>query len=152
ALAQLDLGDVILDGEVVALAPDGTSDFQALHNMLRRGSESALVFFVFDLLYHRGYDLRQVSLLQRTQRLAQLPCPPMSQATIRYSDHISGPGSEVWSSACQHGLEGIISKRASSSYVSRRSADWVKVKCLQRQEFVVGGWTSPSGARVGLGA
>jgi bifunctional non-homologous end joining protein LigD len=102
------------------------------------------------LLYFRGHDLRQVALIERKQFLSQVIGHGRHTHVIRYSDHISGEGAQVFSSACRHALEGIVAKRANSHYVERRTSDWVKVKCLKRQEFVIGGWTEPGGGRESL--
>ncbi len=98
------------------------------------------------------HDLRQVALIERKQLLGALTRWQAAPGTIRYNDHIAGQGGQVFSSACGHGLEGIVAKRADSHYVEGRTTDWVKVKCLKRQEFVIGGWTEPGGGRASLGA
>ena len=152
ALEKLDSGNLILDGEVVVLRSDGTSDFQALQNVMRHGDDGAIVYFVFDLLYCRGHDLRKVALKERKRLLAQLLDQPKHSPAIRFNDHISGDGEQVFSIACHHGLEGIVAKRTDSRYIEKRTADWVKVKCMKRQEFVIGGWTRPGGDRESLGA
>jgi bifunctional non-homologous end joining protein LigD len=152
ALSELEDGDMIVDGEVVVLKPDGTSDFQALQNVIRQKDYDRLVYFVFDLLYHRGKDLRRVPLIERKLLLRRLLDDKNRSPVIRYSDHLSGDPDEVLSLACRHGLEGIVAKRADSPYEEGRTTDWVKVKCKKRQEFVVGGWTDPGGSRDSLGA
>jgi bifunctional non-homologous end joining protein LigD len=152
ALLELAVGNAIFDGEIVMLRPDGTSDFQALQNVMRRGNDTPIVYYIFDLLYLHGHDLRQVPLIERKKLLFQLIARGEHVRAIRYSDHILGEGPQVFTSACHHGLEGIVAKRADSHYVERRTADWVKVKCLLRQEFVIGGWTNPGGGREALGA
>jgi ATP-dependent DNA ligase len=88
-----------------------------------------------------------VPLIERKQLLARLLAPQPGQGVLRYSDHIAGQGPDVAAHACRRALEGVISKRADSRYEQRRTSTWLKVKCLQRQEFVIGGWTDPSGAR-----
>jgi bifunctional non-homologous end joining protein LigD len=152
ALRELEVKSAIFDGEIVMLKPDGTTDFQALQNMMRLGNDAPIVYYVFDLLYYNGHDLRQVPLIERKKLLSQLIAQGKHARSIRYSDHITGEGPQAFSSACHKGLEGIVAKRADSSYVERRTADWVKVKCLKRQEFVIGGWTDPGGGRASLGA
>ena len=136
---------MILDGEVAALRKDGTTDFQALQNLLRRGDDQQVVYFVFDLLHYRGQDLRKVALLERKELLSRILGGSRCSETVRYNDHIAEQGNQVFSSACGHGLEGIVAKRADSHYVERRTADWVKIKCQKRQELVIGGWTEPAG-------
>lgn len=144
----------ILDGEVVSLAKNGLSSFQELQNVLRRGNERSLVYYVFDAPYMAGYDLRGTPLLDRKQVLASLllAANPNNEGAVRYSDHIRGNGQKVLASACRHGMEGIVSKRANSVYQQSRSQGWLKIKCLKRQEFVIGGYTKPSGSRIGFGA
>lgn len=143
-LQVIPVNQAVLDGELVALKPDGTSDFQAL-----QAGSGERVYFVFDLPYCEGYDLCQVPLLER-KRLLQTLLP--GEGPVRYSDHLQGQGEEFFQQACQAGVEGIVCKRAASGYVDRRSGDWLKVKCKKVEEFVVGGWTDPSGSRQGLGS
>jgi bifunctional non-homologous end joining protein LigD len=141
-----------LDGEVVALLPDGRVDFQSLQNAFDSRSETNLIYCVFDLLYLDGYDLRAAPLLERKRLLAELAKDSSDSSRIRYSDHIAGRGATVFEEACKRGMEGLVSKRADASYVAGRNRNWVKVKCGQRQEFVIGGFTEPSGSRVAFGA
>jgi bifunctional non-homologous end joining protein LigD len=152
AAGRLPVKQVWLDGEVVALMPDGSVNFQALQNAFDVRSETDLVYYVFDLLYLDGYDLRSSPLIERKRLLGSLlgELPPSS--VIRYSDHIAGQGAVVYAEACARGMEGLISKRSDASYVAGRNRNWVKVKCGQRQEFVIGGFTEPSGSRLGFGA
>jgi bifunctional non-homologous end joining protein LigD len=150
AVRAASLGECILDGEIVVLGPGGTSDFQSLQNLFKGQGTGEPVYYVFDLPYCSGFDLTRVPLFKRKEILQEL----LAQETgsIRYSDHIIGRGGEVFRNACRLGLEGIISKRADSLYRSGRSASWLKIKCSKRQEFVIGGFTEPGGARSGFGA
>ncbi|MCC2642366.1 MAG: ykoU [Nitrospira sp.] len=141
-----------LDGEVVALLPDGRVSFQTLQNAFDVRSDSNLVYYVFDLLYLDGYDLRSIPLIERKRLLASLLESGGSSGLIRYSDHITGQGETAFAEACRNGMEGLIAKRTDASYVAGRNRNWVKVKCGRRQEFVIGGFTEPSGARVAFGA
>ncbi|MBI4410737.1 MAG: DNA ligase D [Gemmatimonadetes bacterium] len=153
AAGALPLESALLDGEVVALQPDGTTSFQALQNALSRDRQEDLVYYAFDLPYLNGYDLRALPLEQRKSILSALLTGDAAEAgRIRYSDHVEGRGEEFHRQACALGLEGIVAKRRDAPYRSGRARDWLKVKCLQRQEFVVGGYTDPSGARTGFGA
>jgi bifunctional non-homologous end joining protein LigD len=153
ARAVADLGTAaVLDGEVVVLRPDGRTDFQDLQNALQGSSGGALCYFAFDLLEVEGEDLRARPLLERKFRLAALMGEAPSEGALRYGDHVVGDGPAFHAQACAHGLEGIISKRADAPYRGGRGKDWLKVKCLRDQEFVIGGFTEPSGARSGLGA
>jgi len=153
--AKLPARQAILDGEVVVLQPDGTSSFQALQNALSENRQNDLVYFAFDLLYLDGYDLRQAPLLERKRALTALLADRLlanQKSAIRMGDHISGDGVEFYRHACNFALEGIVSKRADAPYRSGRGKDWVKVKCLKRQEFAIVGFTDPEKSRVGFGA
>jgi bifunctional non-homologous end joining protein LigD len=154
AVATLPAGRAILDGEVCALLPDGRSTFLGLHEALASdGAE--LVYMVFDLLSLEGEDLTPLPLETRKARLAALVAPAGKkpwQAHVRYSDHIAGSGGDFFRVACERGLEGIISKQLGQPYRPGRGNAWVKTKCLQRQELVIGGYSEPSGARSGFGA
>jgi bifunctional non-homologous end joining protein LigD len=149
--AALSVKNAWLDGEVVALMPDGSISFQALQNAFDARSETNLVYYVFDLLYLDGYDLRQVGLLERKRALEAISLSDASEL-IRYSDHIPGRGEVVFAEACRRGMEGIVSKRTEAVYLAGRNRNWMKVKCGRRQEFVIGGFTDPSGSRVAFGA
>ncbi|MDI6853218.1 MAG: DNA ligase D [Deltaproteobacteria bacterium] len=152
ALAALPVKQAILDGEVVVLDEKGISHFQALQNYLEGGA-AQLIYFVFDLTYCDGYDLTRVPLLTRKELLRQILAASGDRApSIRFGDHLQGKGQAFYESACEHGLEGVVSKRADSPYEPRRTSSWLKIKCLLRQEFVVGGYTDPSGSRPGFGA
>ncbi|HEV2851578.1 MAG TPA: DNA ligase D [Thermoanaerobaculia bacterium] len=148
--AKLPVREAILDGEAVVLEPNGTTSFQALQNALSENRHDDLVYFAFDLLYLDGYDLRGATLADRKEALTRLL--EGRDGAVRLGDHISGDGTEFYRHACNFALEGIISKRADLPYYSGRNKDWLKVKCLKRQEFVIVGFTDPEGSRVGLGA
>jgi bifunctional non-homologous end joining protein LigD len=149
--AALPVDRAIVDGEVVIVAGDGTTSFQQLQNVLSSGRQDALVFYAFDLLYLDGYDLRGVPLIERKAALKRV-MEGTKGDRIRFSDHVEGHGDVFWTHACRIGLEGIVAKRADSHYVSRRTKDWLKVKCQRRQEFVIGGYTDPKGTRSGFGS
>lgn len=146
------LDGTILDGEVAVPAADGTTDFQALQNQMNRGDAAPVAYFVFDLPFYRGRDLRKVPLEERKRILRDLLGHRGGSGVIRYSDHIVGEGRRVAEHSCRHALEGIVAKRRDARYREGRGRGWVKVKCTERQEFVVGGWTDPSGSRQGFGA
>jgi bifunctional non-homologous end joining protein LigD len=150
--ASLPVRQALLDGEVVVLEPDGTTNFQSLQNSLSGRKEDRLVYFVFDLLHLDGYDITQVPLLNRKETLAALLKSSNKNGSLRYSDHVLGHGKELLRKACQSALEGVISKYANGPYRPGRARDWLKTKCLQNQEFVIGGFTEPSGSRAGLGS
>ena len=150
AISRLPLRSAWLDGEVVALEPDGRSSFQRLQRALSEGHEEDLIYYVFDLLHLDGYDLMPAALEARKGALATLL--DRRGGALRYTDHVVGEGASFHREACRLHLEGMISKRKDAPYRPGRSSDWLKVKCLQRQEFVIAGYTDPSGSRSGLGA
>src|SRR5690606_6261603 len=120
---------------------DGTSDFQLLQNTIKSGDTKHLIYYVFDVPHYAGYDLTKVPLIERKAFLQQLLAAARPQRVVRYSDHIAGSGAAVFEEACGHNLEGIIAKRADAPYEQRRTKSWLKVKCVKRQEFVIGGYT-----------
>lgn len=153
-LAGLDIEAALLDGEVVAYGPDGISDFGALQKALSERDDATLTYMVFDLLFAGGEDLRPLPLAERKARLGELLGGRRTGGSrpIRLSEHVAGGGGAIHAEACRLGLEGVVSKRADSRYAGRRSRSWLKSKCGRRQEFVVGGYTDPSGSRPGFGA
>ncbi|MBI2434404.1 MAG: DNA ligase D, partial [Candidatus Hydrogenedentes bacterium] len=151
AIRKLVVREAVLDGEIVVLRQNGTTDFQALQNAMKAGRKTVFTLYLFDLLFCEGYDLRHVPLAERKALLVQL-LPERASGPLRYSQHIQGEGQDVYEHACRYGMEGIISKQADAVYEQRRTRSWVKVKCLKRQEFVIVGYTSPSGARSHFGA
>ena len=151
AVAALPLKSGWVDGEVLVLDDQGVPNFQALQNAFDGRSTEALVFYVFDLPFADGHDLRALPLTARRERLREV----IRGATtdhIRFSEAFEARPTELVTSACKLGFEGVIGKRKDGVYVSRRSSDWVKLKCSHRQEFVVGGYTDPQGARTGIGS
>lgn len=152
AAETLPVDQAILDGEIVALLPSGVSSFQALQNAFRGERSEPLVYYAFDLLYLDGHDLRGVPLEERKARLAELLGHNTSRGAVRYAEHVEGEGDRFFAESCRLGLEGIISKRRDRGYVAGRGFDWLKTKCVRRDEFVIGGFTEPAGARHGLGA
>ena len=131
------MSSALLDGEIVALDDRGISSFQRLQNALKNGS-NPLTYFVFDLLELDGRDLRKEPLTRRKERLHKLL--DKAPAGIRYSDHVVGGGEKVLAEACRRGLEGIVSKRATGAYLSKRTGGWLKSKCTGNEEFVIGGY------------
>jgi bifunctional non-homologous end joining protein LigD len=152
AAAKLPAESAIIDGEVVALLTNGVSSFQALQNAFQAKRERELVYYAFDLLYLDGHDLRSAPLEERKAVLAELLGHDMSHGAIRYTEDVESEGEKFFAEACRMGLEGIISKRRDRPYIGGRGYDWVKTKCVRREEFVIGGFTDPEGARHGLGA
>jgi len=149
ALKKLKLKNCILDGEVVILDKKQHSDFQLLQNSIKFGSED-FIYYIFDILYYDGYDLTKLPLIQRKEILQELI--EDKEYAIRYSDHVLGNGPQVFAKACEMGLEGIISKQIASEYLQKRTQNWLKVKCSQRQEFIIAGYTTPSGGRKHFGS
>jgi bifunctional non-homologous end joining protein LigD len=153
-IEKLPTGGTWLDGEVVILDERGVSDFGRLQRYVKEGRPGDLTYVVFDLLFQDGEDLRALPLRERKRRLRWLlerGGRDLAEV-VRYGDHIEGRGGAVLEEACLQGLEGVVSKRAGDAYAGRRTRSWLKVKCGRRQEFVVGGFTEPSGARHGFGA
>ena len=151
ALASLDIETAWLDGEATVLDARGVPSFQALQNAFDANRPQEIVFFLFDLPYLNGYDLRKVPLVQRRALLRAL-MEDAGQETIRFSEDFALDANDLLRSACEMALEGIIGKRRDSAYMSARSGAWIKLRCRRRQEFVIGGYTEPSGSRTGFGA
>jgi bifunctional non-homologous end joining protein LigD len=153
-LAQLSTGRAVLDAELVVMGADGISDFQRLQNSLSEGRDGDCVLYVFDCLYLAGYDLRALPLLERKRLLAAAleASGAAPSGRIRMSEHVVGQGRQFFAQACRLGVEGSVCKRADAPYRSGRSKSWLKVKCSARQEFVIGGWSEPAGARTHPGA
>jgi bifunctional non-homologous end joining protein LigD len=124
----------------VVVGDDRVPNFAALQDVLSQRQPERLVFFVFDLLHLDGRDFRGVALLEREKALAKLLARQPKGGQVRYADHVVEQGPEFFRHACELGLEGIVSKLADSPYRSERSGLWQKIKCLKREEFVVGGW------------
>ena len=148
----------ILDGEVVVLDEHGRSSFSLMQQrtgLRGHGRQAAsradlpVLYYVFDLLYVDGYDLRRVSLDDRKRVLRDVLTPG---EIVRYSDHHAGQGMALFEAAKQKGLEGIIAKHSKSSYEERRSREWLKIKITQTVDCVVGGYTEPEGAREYFGS
>jgi len=151
SLAQLPISDGWLDGEIVVPDAEGRPNFQALQNAFDSDRTKGIIYYLFDAPYLSGRDLRGVAQEERRGWLAKVlergPGEP-----LRFSETFDAPPGDLAASACQMGFEGLIGKRRESTYVSRRSPAWIKIKCGQRQEFVIVGYTPPQGSRRGLGA
>jgi bifunctional non-homologous end joining protein LigD len=140
---------VILDGEIVVLNDKGISDFQLLQNYLTTG-KGIISYFVFDLLYLDGKDLRSLPLVKRKKMLREL-LPELSD--IRYSDHLFESGKSFFELAKENNLEGIIAKHGNSRYYAgKRSREWLKIKIKLQQEAVICGFSEPKGSRKYFGA
>jgi len=149
-------GQAILDGEIVALDERGHSDFERLQERMhvqrppdRLVSQIPVVYYVFDLLYCDGYDLRAAPLVERKQLLERRL---QASDRFRYSDHQQEHGKELYGLARERGLEGILAKRADSAYVSDRSANWLKMKITKTLDAVVGGWSAARTTAIPFGS
>ena len=151
-LAELRVNSALLDGEIVVLTPKGTTSFADLQAAFQRETRKTLTYFVFDLLHLNGKNLRNAPLIERKRLLKDLLAPFGENEIIRLSEHLQTDGPTIFVNACRLGAEGIVSKLGSAPYISGRSAGWMKTKCVQQQEFVIGGFTSPSDDSPGVGA
>jgi len=151
ALKGMKLRDSWFDGEVVVLDEQGLPDFQGLQNAFDAGNSKDILYYLFDMPFLSAEDLREVPLEQRRDALKHVVDAQKSRL-LRYSDAFQAGHQDIVASAAAMGLEGVIGKRAGSAYVSKRNADWIKLKCRLRQEFVVVGYTAPQGSRSAFGA
>lgn len=155
ALGAQQSGDFVVDGEVVAFE-DGQTRFAELQQRMQQARPSAdlirsvpVQYYLFDVLWADGTDLRRQPQRERKQRLHQL----LDFADpLRFTEHRVGDGVEFYHEACRQGWEGLIAKRADAPYQAGRTKDWLKFKCENNQELVIGGFTDPQGTRTGLGA
>jgi bifunctional non-homologous end joining protein LigD len=139
AAANLPAG-CLIDGEAVALNDEGKPDFQLLQSTLKESRGKNLAFFAFDLLVDRGEDITRLPTIERKDRLKSLLAGV--QPPILFGDHVIGRGEELFREICKAGGEGLIAKVANAPYRGDRSRNWLKVKCIQRQEFVIVGWST----------
>lgn len=150
ALRKLPVRQAYLDGELCGLRTDGVTSFALIQNAADRRGGADLVYFVFDLLYLDGRNLMPLPLADRKNGLAALL--ERREDAVRFSEHQVGQGPKFHRHACELGLEGIVSKRLDAPYSPGDRGLWVKTKCLNREEFVVIGWTDPEGSRPFIGA
>jgi bifunctional non-homologous end joining protein LigD len=155
ALAAQEHRDFVIDGEVVAFDGETTS-FSRLQQRLGQHQPGAelvaqvpVFFYVFDVLWADGRDVRALPLVQRKEILAEVIS---FGGPLRFAEHRTRDGEAYYARACASGWEGLVVKRADSPYRAGRSKDWLKFKCQNNQEFVIGGYTDPKGARAGFGA
>ena len=157
ALEHAVRGSAVLDGEVVAFDPErGVTSFARLQQRMQlrdplraRRSQVEVYLYLFDCLYYEGVDLMGLPLIDRKAVLRDVV---WYDDPIRFTPHRTTGSAAMLRDACAKGAEGILAKRADSKYVSTRSSDWLKLKCVRQQEFVIGGYTAPQGARERLGA
>jgi len=150
ALQSVKVKSAYLDGELCALNGEGVPVFSRLQAAMDEGKTDQLVFFAFDLLFLNGESTAGLPLIARKERLQRLFKKEIPG--LRYSEHVEGDGLQFCAQACKLGLEGAISKRADRPYAPGDRGTWVKSKCLNREEFVVIGWTDPEGSRSHIGA
>lgn len=148
----LNLTSALIDGEVIVHDGNGASSFSGLVADLKAGHSARMVYMAFDLLYLNGTDVRPLPLADRKALLAQALKSTPKSSPLRYSDHMQGDAAEILANACKLGLEGIISKRLDKPYHSGRHADWVKLKCIQSDEFVIGGYLASTAIEEAVGA
>jgi bifunctional non-homologous end joining protein LigD len=153
--AQITAPGQILDGEIVAFRGGATSFSQLQQRLgLLHPSESLVssvpvTYYIFDILYTGGRDARSLPQRERKQILRQVLS---FEDPLRYTEHRERDGEMYYAQACRDGWEGLIAKRAAAPYHAGRTRDWLKFKCENAQEFVIGGYTDPQGSRQGLGA
>jgi bifunctional non-homologous end joining protein LigD len=150
-IKRMKLPDGWYDGEIVVHDENGKPNFNLLQLAFNGSNRAQIVYFIFDAPYMKGYDLREVRLDQRRPLLQEVLALRPSD-TVRFSAEFGTDPGKLVVAACQIGLEGVIGKRRDSRYVTRRSPEWIKLKCGMRQEFVIGGYTDPQGARTGIGS
>jgi bifunctional non-homologous end joining protein LigD len=146
---RLRCDSALFDGEVAITLPDGKTSFQALQNSFKGGSRAGLTYYVFDLLELNGTSLTSLPLEQRKDVLRRLV--GADSGLVRYSEHFEVEGATLLERVCKLGGEGIISKKRDAKHRPSRSENWLKTKCVKRQEFVIGGFTEPEGSRAGVG-
>ncbi|HEX6830773.1 MAG TPA: DNA ligase D [Methyloceanibacter sp.] len=143
ALLRLPCDAALLDGEIAFVLPSGLTSFKSLQEYIDT-PHPAFRYFLFDLTSLDGKDWRPKPLLKRKERLHELLAKKNLPGWLVYSDHVLGSGHEFYSQACNAGLEGVVSKLADSRYVSGRTKSWLKTKCHQRAELVIGGYSRSS--------
>jgi bifunctional non-homologous end joining protein LigD len=151
AVRKLGCRSAVIDGEVAVTEPSGRTSFQKLQNTFEKGgAREGLTYYIFDLLELDDVDLRKLPLEERKALLEKLV--GNRDSLIKYSRHFEGDGPHILEHACRLGCEGIVSKRRGDRYRGGRGESWLKTKCVQRREFVIGGYTDPEGSRVGIGS
>jgi bifunctional non-homologous end joining protein LigD len=151
ALRDLGLGAALLDGEIVVEDEAGISSFNALVSDLKSGRQDRFRYYVFDLLYLNGFDLQNAGLIERRKALAAI-LADASPGPIVLSEHFEIDGAVFFEHVSRLGLEGIVSKRRDAPYRSGRGKDWLKSKCVRRQEFVVIGYVVSTSTRRAIGS
>jgi DNA ligase D-like protein (predicted ligase) len=150
AVSVIDAQSAYLDGELCSVRADGTTSFAEMQSATDEGRTAQLVYFVFDLLFVDGEKLTARPLLERKERLGALL--ERAPAAVRYSDHHVGDAQRFLEAACAAKAEGIVSKRVDAAYAPGNRGLWQKSKCLNREEFIIIGYTEPEGSRQHIGA
>jgi bifunctional non-homologous end joining protein LigD len=151
-LERMKLPDGWYDGEIVVHDANGRPNFGMLQLAFDGSNSTDILYFLFDAPYLGGYDLREVALVERRALLEGALAQAEPSDKVRFSAEFGNDPEGLVVAACKIGLEGVIGKRRDSHYVSRRSPEWIKLKCGLRQEFVIGGYTDPKGSRQGVGS
>ncbi|XYJ08900.1 DNA ligase D [Telluria sp. B2] len=151
-LERMGLPDGWYDGEIVVHDANGRPNFGMLQLAFDGSHGADILYFLFDVPYLGGYDLREVALVERRALLEGALAQAQPSEKVRFSAEFGNDPEGLVVAACKIGLEGVIGKRRDSHYVSRRSPEWIKLKCGMRQEFVIGGYTDPKGSRQGVGS
>lgn len=152
ALAALRITSAIFDGEVIVEDERGASNFVMLVDALNTGRSSSMTYCIFDLLFLNGHNTRALPLRGRKELLEDLLATASKRGPLRYSQHIERDGPAMLREVCKLGLEGIIAKRIDKPYRSGRGDDWLKAKCLQSDEFVIGGYVHSTAMKDAIGA
>ena len=152
ALLTFDVTTAIIDGEVVVLDDEGASSFASLVSDLKTRRTARMVYYAFDLLFLDGADTRTMPLMDRKRLLKRLFARCKRSGRVRFSDHVQGKGGTMFAQACKLGLEGIVCKRLDKPYRSGRGVNWLKVKCVHTDEFVVGGYLNSKAMNDAIGA
>lgn len=150
-ISKLPIDNIILDGEVVVLDENQHSNFQLLQNSIKDNQDNPFIYFIFDLIYYDKYNLTKMPLIERKNILHDILLAA-DNPILQYSDHILGSGKQVLKKTCEMALEGIVSKNSNSQYIQKRTRDWLKIKCIKSQEFIIGGFTPPQGNRSFFGS
>jgi bifunctional non-homologous end joining protein LigD len=151
AVAKLPARTALIDGEIVVEDEDGVSNFSELQAALKQGERERFIYYVFDLLHLDGHDLTGLPMVERKAELLRLIAAAESEPVV-YSEHFDGDGQAVLRTACQFRLEGIVSKRVDAPYRSGRSDSFIKIKCSNAQELVVGGYSPSTALARAIGA
>lgn len=145
-IARLSTNQAIFDGEVIAADVSGKPDFGLLQDALATGGAKGLLYYIFDLLYLDGFDLRSTPQLQRKKLLREL-LPDAGDGPLLYSEHMETSGESMFKNACAMDLEGIVSKRSNAPYASNRGENWIKVKCQKRGHYPIVAFVEKLGAK-----